>query len=75
MFSIGSLIACLIMVPVVYQRVSTIRQELRSSMARFEDISNDAWSEIQLARRMVPKERQTRQPGDRCRKSLHCYYY
>ena len=66
LLSLGSLIAVLITVPMIHQRVAQIRSDLRSGMQEFEERSSYAWAEIQGARGLVPKNRFGRQVNDNC---------
>jgi len=63
-FSLGSLLGCLISVPAIYNRVSNIQASLQTNMDEFKVLTEDVWQEILITRDTVlPKGRRARQTG------------
>lgn len=62
-FSVGAMLACLISVPAVYNRVSSIQLQLKTDMDEFQILTQDVWKEIVVTRNVFPA-RKARQAGN-----------
>lgn len=66
--SVMAMMACIVTIPVVFQKGASIQNELYDEMSEFKTITDGAWSEIMVARSGILKPRQARQ-------SEHCHCY
>jgi len=66
--SVMAMMACIVTIPVVFQKGASIQSELYDDMSEFKVITDGAWSEIMVVRDGVVKPRSARQ-ADHC----HCY--
>ena len=72
LLSVGALLACMIALPMTFNKVQNIRADLRSGMDTFDILYQDAWKEMVAVRTAVPRSRQARQVG--CRKFYKNFY-
>jgi hypothetical protein len=66
--SVMAMMACIVTVPLLFQKGASIQDELYDDMSEFKTITDGAWSEIMVARVGIVQPRKARQ-SERCR----CY--
>lgn len=68
--SVMAMMACIVTLPMVYQRGASIQVELYDDMSEFKVITDGAWDDV-MAMRGVPSLRKGRQAND----YGHCHCY
>lgn len=61
--SIAAMLGCLTIVPIIYQKGSSIQAELETGMDEFKLIADEAWAEIRITKGNRPTIRKARADG------------